>query len=284
MEFWERMGFDPRSPTTTKCEHLMLMEIGTMPMTRTRVDEDGNVMTAEIRADDHGNGKLHLAVDADIEVGDIVEYKLPNGKSRTMKIVKHDVMQAPGGMRMGSDLDHTVCEYEVVNAKPLRQPKRVNIPGLHESISNASGAQFADGHYDDAVFNAFKAVEDRVKSLTGSEQSGKPLMATVFSEQNPKLDITSLRAEGQQEHGEAEGYKFLFMGASLGLRNPRGHGGNLQTDEQEAMEMLAFASLLMRSLDRAELRQAGREQRRMRGDLNPPIPPGLASRGGSRLK
>ena len=148
----------------------MLMQIGTMPMTRTRVDDDGKVTTGEVRADDHGNGKLYLGVDADIEVGDIVEYKLPNGKPRTMKIVKHDVMQAPGGMRMDSDLDHTVCEYEVVSAKPSRQPKRVNIPGLHESISDASGAQFADGHYDEAIFTAFKAVEDRVKKHRARHQ------------------------------------------------------------------------------------------------------------------
>jgi uncharacterized protein (TIGR02391 family) len=263
---------------------VMVMKIGAMPMTRTRVDADGSVTRAEIHADDHGNGKLYLAVDADIEVGDIVEYKMPNGKPRTMRIVKHDVMQAPGGMRMSSGLDHTKCLYEVVSAKLSRQPKHVNIPGLHDSISDASGAQFADGHYDDAVFNAFKAVEDRVKSLTGSEQSGKRLMATVFSEQNSKLDITSLSSQGQQEQDEAEGYKFLFMGASLGLRNPRGHGGKLRTDEQETMEMLAFASLLMRSLDRAELRHAGQEQRRMRGDLKSPVPPGLASRGGRRFK
>ena len=39
-----------------------------------------------------------------------VEYNLPNGKPRIMKIVKHDVMQAPGGMRMSAALDHTVCE------------------------------------------------------------------------------------------------------------------------------------------------------------------------------
>ncbi len=257
----------------------MLMDIGTAPMTRTRVDEDGNVTTTEIRADDHGNGKLYLKVDADIEVGDIVEYRLPNGKPRTMKILRHDVMQAPGGMRMTSNLDHTVCEYEVVSAKPSRQPKRVNIPGMHDSISEASGGQFSDGHYDDAIFNAFKVVEDRVKSLTGSDQSGKTLMANVFGEQDAKLDITSLRSEGQQAQDEVEGFKFLFMGASLGLRNPRGHGGNLQTDEQEAMEMLAFASLLMRALDRAELRHAGQEQRRMRSDLKSPIPPGLASYG-----
>jgi hypothetical protein len=45
------------------------------------------------------------------------------------------------------------------------------------------------------------------------------------------------------------------MGGAQGLRNPRGHGPDLQTIEQETMEMLAFASLLMRALDRTEKRK-----------------------------
>lgn len=269
----------------------MLMEIGTMPMTRTRVDDDGNVTAAEINADDHGNGKLYLAVDADIEVGDIVEYNLPNGKPRTMNIIEHHVLQAPGGMHMTSDLDHTKCLYEIVTRKPINQPQRVNMPGLHPLISIASGSQMATKHYDDAVFNACKAVEDRVQALTGYPKnakgvalSGKGLMTTVFNEQSPTLDITSDGANEAQKTDEREGFKYLFMGVAQAFRNPRGHGPNLQTTEHVAMEMLATTSMLMRSLDRAELRKAGQEQRRMRGDLKSPIPPGLASRSSPRLR
>lgn len=234
------------------------MQIGTTPMTRTRIGDDGNVTTGEIRADDHGNGKLYLAVDADIEVGDEVSYTLPNGKPRIMRITKHDVLQAPRGMG-GGGLDHTVCQYEVVTARPVRQPKRVNLPDLHNDISDVSGAQFADGHYDEAVFNALKAVEDRVQQLTGSPKGqsgstliGKNLMSKVFDEKSPLLDITSDTANEDQKKDQREGYKFLFMGGALGLRNPRGHGGPLNIDQGEAMEMLAFASLLMRRLDGAE--------------------------------
>ena len=57
------------------------------------------------------------------------------------------------------------------------------------------------------------------------------------------------------------------MGAAQGLRNPRGHGPNLQTGEQEAKEMLATASLLMRALDRAEQHKAGGAQPTMRRGL-----------------
>jgi uncharacterized protein (TIGR02391 family) len=236
-----------------------MMQIGNTPMTRTRVEADGTVTTAEILADDVGNGEVHMAVDADIEVGDEVSYTLPNGKTRTMRITEVNVYQAPGGFT--STLDHTECNYEVVTTKPIGQPKRVGLPGMHPLISAASGSQIASRHYDEAVFNAFKAVEDRVQHLTGapktksgSPMSGKPLMASIFDEQNPALDITSQIANDSQKADEAEGFKFLFMGGALGIRNPRGHGPDLQTDEQEALEMLALASLLMRRLDRAEER------------------------------
>jgi len=221
------------------------------PMTRTRVEDDGTVTTAEILADVHGTGKVFLAVDADIEVGDELTYKLPNGKPRTIKITAHKVYG------VGTGMGHTKCLYEVVTEKPLRQPKRVNLPDLHDLISQSSGAQFASQHYDEAVFNAFKAIEDRVKKLTGNSEIGKRLMTGVFNEQSPALDITSDNADASQKDDEREGFKFLFMGAAQGLRNPRGHGPNLQTSEQEAMEMLAFASLLMRALDRAEKRLGG---------------------------
>ena len=136
------------------------------PMTRTRVEDDGTVTTAEIQADVHGTGKVFLAADADIEVGDELTYTLPNGKPRTIKITQHRVYGA------GDPMGHTKCLYEDVAAKPVRQPTPVTLPGLHPLISSASGTQFASQHYDEAVFNAFKAVEDRVKKLSGNSDIG----------------------------------------------------------------------------------------------------------------
>jgi uncharacterized protein (TIGR02391 family) len=130
------------------------------------------------------------------------------------------------------------------------------LPNLHTSIAVASGRQFANRHYDDAVFNAFKAVEDRVKKLTEHPEIGKRLMAAVLHEKSPRLDVTSEEADTYQKDDEQEGFRFLFMGATLGLRNPRGHGGELDTSPDEAVEMLGLASLLMRRLDRAEKRLA----------------------------
>lgn len=93
-----------------------------------------------------------------------------------------------------------------------------------------------------------------LKNSKGEALGGKGLMTVVFNEQAPPLDITSDNANATQKADEREGFKFLFMGVAQALRNPRGHGPDLRTGEQEAMEMLGAASLLMRRLDRADAR------------------------------
>ncbi|WP_193048450.1 TIGR02391 family protein [Mycolicibacterium baixiangningiae] len=257
-----------------------------------RVAGDGTVTEFDIQAQDLGHEHgITFAVDADVEDGDEVTDTLPNGKTKTMKLREVQVreMPFPGASK---NLDHTGAKYEVVSGSTvLRQPMPVSLPGLHPLISAASGSQIASRHYGDAVFNACKAVEDRAQALTGYPKnakgvalSGKGLMGKIFDEQAALLDITSDGASEAQKADEREGFKYLFMGVAQVLRNPRGHGPNLQITEHEAMEMLATTSMLMRSLDRAELRKAGQEQRLMRGDLKSPIPPGLTSYGRRRLK
>lgn len=225
-------------------------------MKQRRVHGDGMVSEAEIEAQDLGpEHGITFRVDADVEDGDEISYTLPNGKTKTMRLHDVHVLQSPFGRGSGR-LDHTGAKYTVVSSKAaLTQPTPVTLPGLHPLISAASGSQIATKHFDSAVFEALKAVEDRVKKLTDSMQSGKPLMASAFNEQNPALDITTDNADAQQKADEREGFKFLFMGAAQALRNTRGHGPNLQTGEHEAMEMLATASLLMRALDRAQHRK-----------------------------
>jgi uncharacterized protein (TIGR02391 family) len=213
------------------------------------------VYEADIEAQDLGpEHGITFRVDADVEDGDEVTDTLPNGKTKTMRLKDVHVLQSPFGRGTGN-LDHTGAKYTVVTARTaVSQPTPVTLPGLHPLISRASGSHIATNHYDTAVFEALKAVEDRVKTLTGRGDIGKRLMTAVFNEQAPLLDITSDNADADQKDDEREGFKFLFMGAAQALRNTRGHGPNLQTGEQEAMEMLATASLLMRSLDRAEKR------------------------------
>lgn len=225
-----------------------------------RVLDSGDIYEAEINAQDLGlvHG-ITFKVDAEVEEGDEITDTLPNGKERVMRIHDIEVHQNPFGGR--GALDHTGAKYTVVNPKAvLRQPAPVTLPGLHPLVSRVSGSHIATNHHDTAVFEALKIVEDRVKTLSGRSDIGKRLMTAVFNEQAPLLDVTSDNADADQQDDEREGFKFLFMGAAQALRNTRGHGPSLQTDPQEAMEMLATASLLMRVLDRAEKRLGGRQE------------------------
>ena len=75
------------------------MDIGTKPMKLSRAEDDGTVTVVDILGDDHGNGTVYFKVDADVEVGDEVSHRLPNGKVRTMRISDVRVLEAPAGFR-----------------------------------------------------------------------------------------------------------------------------------------------------------------------------------------
>jgi uncharacterized protein (TIGR02391 family) len=109
---------------------------------------------------------------------------------------------------------------------------------------------FRDGHAAAAIFEAFKAVNNRVKRLTGLTEDGKALMGRTFDEQLPKLRINA--GLNRSDRDEQEGFKLIFMGAMLGIRNPKAHEELAITQEDRALEYLALASLLMRRLDDAE--------------------------------
>lgn len=245
-----------------------------------RVMDDGQVHEAEIEAMDLGpEHGITFRVDADVEEDDEVTDTLPNGKTKTMRLRDVHFLQNPRGG--SSPLDHTGAKYTVIPARAVpREPSPVTLPGMHPLISAAAGTKVASQHYDNAVFDAFKAVEDRVKALSGDTRSGAKLMGGVFDTQNPMLDITSDNAGDAQKADEREGFKFIFMGTSIGLRNPRGHGAELKTPEPEAMTMLATASLLMCALDRAEKRQPPKPTKKL--PPKSPVPPGFASRGGQQ--
>jgi len=119
---------------------------------------------------------------------------------------------------------------------------------LHPKILEVSEKLYIDGHYAQAIFEAFKAVNNAVKEKLGMrDRDGQSLMAHAFSGYPPPLALNSLQT--QSEKDEQEGFKFLFMGAIAGIRNPKAHDYVKQTDPYRTIHYLAFASLLMTRID-----------------------------------
>ncbi len=107
-----------------------------------------------------------------------------------------------------------------------------------------------DGHYAEAVEEAFKCVNNVVKNKSGSSRDGPDLMLHVFDAGKPVLKLNALRTTSDTD--EQEGYRFMFAGCMTGIRNPHAHAHDLRDSPDAALEMLVWANHLLRVLSRAK--------------------------------
>ena len=129
---------------------------------------------------------------------------------------------------------------------PLGRDAR--LAALHADIRQVT-ERFIEEHLDVAIFEAFKAVNNRVKEMTGLDLDGSKLMDAALSGAGPKVRFADLSTQTGRDI--QQGLHFLFRGAVQGIRNPDAHEQFKPLDEEEGLEELAFASMLMRRLDGA---------------------------------
>lgn len=121
---------------------------------------------------------------------------------------------------------------------------------IHPEIVKSSKKLFNDGYNAEAIFAAFKRVNNIVKEKSGLKNNdGKSLMQTAFSPNNPILKLNALITISEKD--EQAGFMDIFAGSMQGIRNPKGHDDIIQSDKHYTMEHLAIASLLCKKLDKA---------------------------------
>jgi len=105
---------------------------------------------------------------------------------------------------------------------------------------------FLVGAYDSAVFEAFKEVEIRVRTLGGYSQKdvGVKLMRKAFKPETGSL------IDGDQEIGEQQGVCDLFVGAIGSFKNPGSHRDVDFQDPVEVIELITLANLLIKIAER----------------------------------
>lgn len=123
----------------------------------------------------------------------------------------------------------------------------ISIREIHPVIRKVSEKLYSNGHFPQAILEAYKAVVNQVKLVSGLSLDGKPLMDKAFSLQNPKIKLNNLVSQSDKD--EQLGFMLLYSGAVLGIRNPKAHDLIVQKDPFKTMEYLCFASLLLRKLD-----------------------------------
>lgn len=119
---------------------------------------------------------------------------------------------------------------------------------IHTKVEGASKQLFDDGHYAQATFEAYKLLDKEVAYHAKVSESGVKLMMKAFSEQNPLIKLTDLSTTSKKD--EQEGYKFIFSGSILAIRNPRGHEYGIKDSPTECLDHLSLASMLLRRLER----------------------------------
>jgi uncharacterized protein (TIGR02391 family) len=104
-------------------------------------------------------------------------------------------------------------------------------------------------HPEVAIFEALKAVNKRVKEMSKLDADGSDLMAKAFRDADPPIRLADLSTDPGKDI--QAGFRFLFMGAVRGIRNLDAHELFQQLEDQEVIERLGLASMLMRRLDEA---------------------------------
>jgi uncharacterized protein (TIGR02391 family) len=178
----------------------------------------------------------------------ILSPELFNALSKALKIIDNAISEM-------KSIPITTLDWHDIKVRKNKEVKEttpISIPiQLHPKVLEVSKSLFETGHYSQAIFEAFKAVNNFVKEKTGSSLDGKDLMTKVFREEAPIIKLNELKTQSDKD--EQEGFMFLYMGAMVGIRNPKAHENIIQTDPYKTLEYLALASLLMRRVEEGTL-------------------------------
>jgi len=198
-------------------------------------------------------------------------------KTLVLEIVKGGVqwMARKGRQVTQEHLDAIVEPMEALGfsirkelgAIELPEPSRVCVPpqdlvaifdrlDLHEALKDDVAELFRNGHFNEAVRKALERFEKAIQDAIGDHKTfGRDLMAKAFGGNQPPISLNDLKTAN--DRSEQEGFKFLTMGAMSGMRNLYSHGDVEQMSAMDAVERLAFVSLLFKRVEEALKNQGG---------------------------
>jgi uncharacterized protein (TIGR02391 family) len=157
------------------------------------------------------------------------------------------------GMTFGNDgmiqkvkAAHTINE---ANERAGRLYKELLQRRVHPDVLRFCKSELLQENYFHAVFEATKSIADKIREKSELSSDGSQLVDAAFGGKVPILAFNTLRTE--TEHSEHVGLMNLIKGLFSTFRNTTAHVPKIKwvIDEQDAIDMLTFTSLLHRRLD-----------------------------------
>jgi uncharacterized protein (TIGR02391 family) len=167
-----------------------------------------------------------------------------------------EVLKGVGREVTREKMSHGFGELKV-QLEMTGQAKTPVVPGLwdllHPKVVQVSRKLFEGGHFKQAAQEALTAVDERVGAMLvgtlGERKTGKDRMLSAFGEDSPLIRL--FPPDDPDARMMQEGYKFIFAGVMLAIRNPKSHR-NFEIGERDAVEILFLASRLLRTLEEAQ--------------------------------
>lgn len=139
--------------------------------------------------------------------------------------------------------------YTLEQVNLERQQHPFENRNIHAKLPKHVKKLFDDSYYSQATFEACKYLDKLISKLSSSEKNGYQLMMDSFNENNPKVKINNLMSQSDKD--EQQGYKFIFSGSVLAIRNPRGHEYLINDTLEDCLDYLSFISMLLRRIEKS---------------------------------
>jgi len=157
------------------------------------------------------------------------------------------------GLKLGEDgkfkaiaIANTLSEAQERAGKLYKQLLSRN---AHSDILLFCRAELLQENYFHAVFEATKSIADKIREKSGLSTDGAKLVDEAFGGESPLLALNTLQTE--TERSEQSGFMNLLKGLFGTFRNTLAHAPKIKwkINEQDAVDMLTFASFIHRKLD-----------------------------------
>ncbi|AWT24948.1 hypothetical protein Csp1_01200 [Corynebacterium provencense] len=123
--------------------------------------------------------------------------------------------------------------------------------GAHKEVLDHCRAELLRDDYYEAVFEAIKGLGDRLRTLSGLDLDGSPLVQQALGGKTPVIKLNAFSTATQRN--EQRGISLLAEGLFAAFRNPSAHEPRVKWEmaEQDALDVLGTASMVHRRLDSA---------------------------------